>query len=130
MCAAWARASDRKPYLRKIFEKKSTFILRIFFKEKSTLRKILTSILIILILIYFIFSFSILNIFNFIICYIHRLAIWMTYDHLFVFQGFQIFSLGGIYVQFFFWKSSKLNKEFNEPIPRPPSGLETPQKRG
>ena len=31
---------------------------------------------------------------------------------------------------FFFWKSSKLNKEFNEPIPWPPSGLETPQKRG
>ena len=27
----------------------------------------------------------------------------------------------------FFWKSSKLNKEFNEPIPRPPSGLESPQ---
>merc|ERR1711890_165130 len=28
---------------------------------------------------------------------------------------------------FFFWKSSKLNKEFNETIPRPPSGLESPQ---
>ena len=27
----------------------------------------------------------------------------------------------------FFWKSSKLNKEFSEPIPRPPSGQESPQ---
>ena len=27
----------------------------------------------------------------------------------------------------FFWKSSKLDKEFNEPIPRPPSGQERPQ---
>ena len=29
-------------------------------------------------------------------------------------------------VRVYFWISLKLNKEFNEPIPRPPSGLENP----
>ena len=30
----------------------------------------------------------------------------------------------------FFLKCAELNKEFNEPIPRPPSGQEMPQKLG
>merc|ERR1712080_338058 len=107
LCArAWARVR----YLEYFSKKKSTFILRIFFKEKSTLRKILTSILIILILIYFIFSFSILNIFNFIICYIHRLVICMAYGHLFVFHDSSYLGVRWTPDQFF-WIYLKLNKD-------------------
>ena len=69
-------------------------ILRIFFK-KINFEKNLTLEIFNFDFLDFDFDYSdfdilsILNIFNFIICYIvlyHRLAIWMTYDHLFVFH--------------------------------------------
>ena len=70
-------------------------ILRIFFKKINfetnlTLEIFLTSILIILILIFHIldFDFEYFQLHYLLYCTVlhHRLAIWMTYDHLFVFH--------------------------------------------